>query len=63
VVMGEIALSGEVRPIAHAGLRLKESNKLGFDRAWGPAGTDGLGGIALARFGKLKDLVDQILGR
>ena len=62
VVMGEIALSGEVRPVAHAGLRLKESNKLGFDRAWVPAGTDGAGGIALARFGKLKELVEQILG-
>ncbi|MCL6699655.1 DNA repair protein RadA [Sphingomonas sp. NSE70-1] len=63
VVMGEIALSGEVRPVAHAGLRLKESNKLGFDRAWVPAGTEGAGGISLSRFGKLKELVDQILGR
>ena len=63
VVMGEIALSGEVRPVAHAGLRLKESNKLGFDRAWVPSGTDGAGGISLARFGRLKELVDQILGR
>jgi DNA repair protein RadA/Sms len=63
VVMGEIALSGEVRPVAHAGLRLKESHKLGFDRAWAPAGTDGAGGISLARFAKLMELVDQILGR
>ena len=63
VVMGEIALSGEVRPIAHAGLRLKESAKLGFDRAWAPASTEGPAGIALTRFGKLRELVDQILGR
>jgi len=63
VVMGEIALSGEVRPVAHAGLRLKESAKLGFDRAWVPAGTEGPNGIALARFGRLKELVDSILGR
>lgn len=63
VIMGEIALSGEVRPVAHAGLRLKESCKLGFDRAWVPAGTDQSGGISLTRFGKLKELVDQILGR
>ncbi len=63
VVMGEIALSGEVRPVAHAGLRLKESNKLGFDSAWVPEGTDGAGGISLASFGRLKELVDQILGR
>jgi DNA repair protein RadA/Sms len=63
VVMGEIALSGEVRPVAHAGLRLKESAKLGFDRAWVPAGTEGTSGITPAKFGKLRELVDQILGR
>ncbi len=63
VVMGEIALSGEVRPVAHAGLRLKESGKLGFGRAWVPAGTEDAGGISLARFAKLKELVDQILSR
>ena len=63
VVMGEIALSGEVRPVAHAGLRLKESAKLGFDRAWVPAGTEQPNGIALTRFGRMRELVDQILGR
>ena len=63
VVMGEIALSGEVRPVAHAGLRLKESAKLGFERGWAPGGTDGPSGISLTRFGKLRELVDQILGR
>ena len=63
VLMGEVALSGEVRPVAHAGLRLKESAKLGFDRGWVPSGTEGPGGIALTRFGRLRDLADQILGR
>ena len=63
IVMGEIALSGEVRPVAHAGLRLKESAKLGFDRAWAPAGTEGPSGITLTRFGRLRELVDQILAR
>jgi DNA repair protein RadA/Sms len=63
VVMGEIALSGEVRPVAHAGLRLKEAAKLGFDRAWAPKGTEGPGGISLTRFDRLLELVDQILGR
>ena len=33
VYFGEIALSGAVRPVAHAGLRLKEAAKLGFARA------------------------------
>jgi DNA repair protein RadA/Sms len=63
VLMGEIALSGEVRPVAHAGLRLKESSKLGFDRGWVPKGTEGPSGIALTRFERLRELVDQILGR
>ncbi len=64
IVLGEIALSGEVRPVAHAALRLKEAAKLGFERAWVPAGVDqGEGGIALTRFANLRALVDQILGR
>jgi DNA repair protein RadA/Sms len=63
IVMGEIALSGEVRPVAHAGLRLKESAKLGFERAWAPKGTEEPGGITLSRFDRLRDLVDQILAR
>ena len=63
VLMGEIALSGEVRPVAHASLRLKESAKLGFERGWVPGGTDGPSGISLTRFGKLRELVEQILAR
>jgi DNA repair protein RadA/Sms len=63
VVMGEIALSGEVRPVAHGTLRLKESSKLGFSQGWVPGGTEGPSGIKLSRFTKLRDLVDQILGQ
>jgi len=33
VYFGEIGLSGAVRPVIHAGLRLKESGKLGFSSA------------------------------
>src|SRR6476659_7658728 len=63
VVIGEIALSGEVRPVAHAPLRLKESAKLGFEAAWVPPGIKGGEGIALAEFANLKALTDHILGR
>ena len=41
VVLGEIALSGEIRPVAHAGLRLKESAKLGFEQRLGAQGREG----------------------
>jgi DNA repair protein RadA/Sms len=63
VLMGEVSLSGEVRPVAHAALRLKESAKLGFGRGWVPAGAEGPDSIALTRFGKLRELVDHLLGR
>jgi DNA repair protein RadA/Sms len=63
IVLGEIALSGEIRPVAHAGLRLKEAAKLGFEAAWVPKGVKGAEGIKLAEFGNLRGLVDQILGR
>jgi DNA repair protein RadA/Sms len=63
VVLGEIALSGEIRPVAHAGSRLKESAKLGFETAWLPKGIKGGEGLKLAEFTNLRDLVDQILGR
>jgi len=68
VWFGEVSLAGEVRPVAHAGLRLRESAKLGFAHAFGPdegakggknAGETGgrHTGIAL-----LPNLVDRILG-
>jgi DNA repair protein RadA/Sms len=63
VIMGEIALSGEVRPIAHSPLRLKEAAKLGFEHAWAPSGAEGPPGLGVAHFGHLRDLVDRILGR
>jgi DNA repair protein RadA/Sms len=63
VVLGEIALSGEIRPVAHAGLRLKEAAKLGFGAAWVPKGIKGGDGLKVAEFATLRQLVDQILGR
>ena len=63
IVMGEIALSGEVRPIAHAALRIKEAAKLGFKSAWVPAGTDATNGLHLERIANLRQLVDRLLAR
>ena len=54
---------GEIRPVAHAGLRLKESAKLGFEAGWVPKGIKGGEGLKLAEFANLRGLVDQILGR
>ncbi|WP_419825726.1 DNA repair protein RadA [Sphingomonas sp.] len=64
VAFGEVALSGELRPVAHAGLRLKEAAKLGFERALLPAaGALEAQALAVARFGTLGRLVDHLLGR
>jgi len=64
VAFGEVALSGELRPVAHAAIRLKESAKLGFERALVPgAGGIEAGSITPSRFPTLGRLVDHLLGR
>jgi DNA repair protein RadA/Sms len=63
ITFGEIALSGEVRQVAHSGLRLKEAAKLGFEHAWVPPGINGAEGISTAHFANVRALVDQILSR
>lgn len=57
IAFGEIALSGEVRAVGHAGLRLKEAAKLGFGHALAPANTNG-GGVRVQGFRTLNGLVD-----
>jgi DNA repair protein RadA/Sms len=69
VVFGEIALSGEVRPVGHTEARLKEAAKLGFGEAWMPArrgkGRDPAAGsgIASASLGHLRELVERLAPR
>jgi DNA repair protein RadA/Sms len=59
---GEVALSGEIRPVAHGGLRLKEAAKLGFDQACGPR-DEGQSGDKLRYTGisGLSALVDRVM--
>ena len=63
VILGEIALSGEIRPVAHAGLRLKEAAKLGFASAWVPKGTKSVEGLRVVEFANLRAMSEQILAR
>jgi DNA repair protein RadA/Sms len=64
VVFGELALSGEIRPVAHGALRLKEAGKLGFERALLPAAVnDDKSGLKLTGFGTLASFVEHMLGR
>ena len=64
VWFGEVSLSGEIRPVAHAGLRLKEAAKLGFDAGAGPEDVNG--GSAKLRYSPVKGLpalVDRVMGQ
>lgn len=64
VAFGEISLSGEVRTVSHAGLRLREASKLGFSKALLPAAVESReSGMALQGFAALRPLVDHLLGR
>jgi DNA repair protein RadA/Sms len=59
-----VALSGELRPVAHGALRLKESAKLGFERALVPSSLAAdKGAMTLTGFRTLGQLVDHMLGR
>jgi DNA repair protein RadA/Sms len=63
VLFGEVALSGEIRPVAHGGLRLKEAAKLGFTQGLVPPSSQDAKGISTKSFRTLAYLVDHILGR
>jgi DNA repair protein RadA/Sms len=63
VAFGEVALSGEVRPVAHAALRLREAGKLGFTRALVPPSVATEGGVTTSSYRSLGALVDYLLGR
>lgn len=62
VWFGELSLAGEIRPVAHSSLRLRESEKLGFAAAFGPSSTDsGRSGINYRGLGQVANLVDRVM--
>ncbi|AEI37532.1 DNA repair protein RadA [Zymomonas mobilis] len=63
VAFGEIALSGEIRPVAHSRLRLREAAKLGFSKAMAPKIGETVDNIAVSSFSTLGACVDHLLGR
>jgi DNA repair protein RadA/Sms len=59
---GEVSLAGEVRPVAHSGLRLREAAKLGFETASGPEDAGEVpAGLRYAGLDRLPKLVDRIM--
>ncbi len=63
VWFGEVSLAGEVRPVAHAGIRIKEAAKLGFGKAHGPDHAKGedVPGLNYAPIRLLPNLVDRVM--
>ncbi|WP_225206613.1 DNA repair protein RadA [Novosphingobium huizhouense] len=59
---GEVSLAGEVRPVAHGGIRLKEAAKLGFTRAYGPdSPAEKVSHLSYGALKLLPNLVDRIM--
>lgn len=63
VFFGEVSLAGEIRPVAHSDLRVRESGKLGFLLGYGPsdAKTDS-SKLDYRGLGQLVNLVDRVMG-
>jgi DNA repair protein RadA/Sms len=61
VYFGEISLSGAVRPVSHTGLRLKEAEKLGFQRAVLPSGSAELPKTLTASLDTIEGLMDLVV--
>lgn len=62
VYFGEISLAGGVRPVVHGSLRLREAQKLGFRSVTTGrlANADRVGGLEIAEFSQLSDMVSRI---
>ncbi|MFZ1742128.1 MAG: DNA repair protein RadA [Pontixanthobacter sp.] len=63
VWFGEVSLAGEIRPVAHAGLRLREAGKLGFKSGCGPFDVKETPGINYRGLKQLANLVDQVMSK
>jgi DNA repair protein RadA/Sms len=65
VAFGELALSGEVRPVPHMGMRMKEASKLGFERAYAPKlpADAGRGKLNVTEIKALHQIVDRMVDR
>jgi len=65
VVMGEVGLGGEVRPVHHAELRIREAMKLGFTRCIVPESNveqwKGLSGMAVIGIREIGDIWEAVV--
>jgi len=59
IVIGELGLSGEIRPVSSLDLRIKEAQRLGFEKIVVPASgkVSAVKGIEIIKFAKLEEAV------
>jgi DNA repair protein RadA/Sms len=58
---GEVALSGDIRPVARMDARMREAARLGFTHAFGPAASpEPPAGMRLTRITRLADLITRL---
>ena len=63
VWFGELSLAGEIRPVSHASLRVREAEKLGFSKGFGPKDAKAKSGaLTYNGLGQLGNLVDRVMG-
>ncbi|MDJ0920741.1 MAG: DNA repair protein RadA [Henriciella sp.] len=61
IYFGEVALSGAIRPVSRMEQRLKEAERLGFERAYVPEGCPtAIGDLTITPVKRLSDLVELI---
>jgi DNA repair protein RadA/Sms len=59
---GEVSLAGEIRPVAHTDVRLREAAKLGFGIGFGPPDTRANSSkLTYQALSQLMNLVDRIV--
>ena len=62
VWFGEVSLAGEIRPVAHSEVRLREASKLGFELGFGPSDARASSSkLVYHPLSQLMNLVDRIV--
>ena len=62
IVLGEVGLGGEIRPVAKLEQKLKEAERLGFTRALIPASNLTSNKIQLVKIKNLRDIIALLGG-
>ena len=62
VWLGEVSLAGEIRPVAHGAIRMREAAKLGFRKGFGPKDSKiGSTDLDYQGIAQLANLVDRVM--